>query len=371
MNGANASPHLRRKVRRKRRVIIDQRLRQLIPTIPALVAELFLLDQLMARNIELLEWAAIHVVISLVLFAWAKWIGRRIRRNQLAWYLFVATAGLGPIGPFAALATGLFLLAFHRDWFDFNAWYQSLFPTETRSRVTDLYESLLRRQRAQGGSKAGVESFADILSGSDSAKKRLAIGLLTRHFRPGFSLALKLALTDSDPSVRTQAATAVATIEGRFLARAQILQRKARERPKSFGRRYRLARHYDDYAFTGLLDTERERDNRIRALASYEEALKVKPRETGIWLAIGRLLVRERRYDAAASWFMVAEARGLLTPDMILWNLEALFRLGRYDKLREAIATHKDVFKTAKKLPPQVSDVIGLWTSGSLKREAA
>jgi tetratricopeptide (TPR) repeat protein len=363
--GANASPHLLGRVRRKRQVIIGQRLRQLLAAGPAMAAELVLLELLMSRSIDVIEWTLWHLGVSAVLFVWAKWIGRRVRRNQLAWYLFVATAGLGPIGPFAALATGILLLAFHRDWFDFNASYSSLFPTETRSRVTDLYESLLRRQRQQG--KAGVESFADILSGGDAAKKRLAIGLLTRHFRPGFAPALKLALTDADPSVRTQAATAVATIEGRFLARAQRLQRKVRERPKSFGRRQRLARHYDNYAFTGLLDPERERDNRLRALESYEEALKVKPREATIWLAIGRLLVRERRYDAAASWFTVAEARGLLTPDMILWNLEALFRLGRYDKLRSAIAEHKHSFETAAKLPVQLPDVIGLWTASAVK----
>jgi len=367
--GAKVPSRLRRRVRAKRWTIIAQRLWQLLPAMPALAVELFLLDELMSRDMDLVEWSLFHAALSVTLFVWAKWIGRRIRRNQLAWYLFVATAGLGPIGPFAALATGILLLVFHRDWFDFQAWYSSLFPAETRSRVTDLYESLMRRQRQQG--KAGVESFADILSGSDAAKKRLAIGLLTRHFRPGFAPALKLALTDVDPSVRTQAATAVATIEGRFLARAQQLQRRARERPKSFGARHRLARHYDDYAFTGLLDPERERDNRIRALESYEGALKVRPREAGIWTAIGRLLVREHRYDAAASWFTVAEARGLMTPDMVLWNLEALFRLGRYDKLRAAINQHRQLFESATKLPPQVPDVIGLWTASPAARRAA
>ena len=69
-----------------------------------------------------------------------------------------------------------------------------------------------------------------------------------------------------------------------------------------------------------------------------------------LWLAIGRLLVRERRYDAAASWFTVAEARGLLSADMVLWNLEALFKLGRYDKVRETFAQHGDLFRAGGKL---------------------
>lgn len=366
---AKPATRRRRRVESKREIIIGQRLRLLLPAPIVLAAEGAMLASLLNREIGAIEWLGLHLAVSLALLVWAKWIGRRIRRNQVAWYLFVTTAALGPLGPITAMTTGALLVVFHRDWFDFQAWYASLFPTETRSRVNDLYESLLRRQRSTAG--AAVESFADILSSGDAARKRLVIGLLTRHFRPGFAPALKLALTDTDPSVRTQAATAVATIEGGFLARAQVLHRKVRERPKSFKRREQLARHYDDYAFTGLLDPERERDNRIRALESYQEALKVRPRDPGLWLAIGRLLVRERRYDAAASWFTVAEARGLISADMLLWNLEALFKLGRYDKVRETFAQHGDLFRAGGKHPPQVPDVIRLWTTEPAAKGAA
>lgn len=364
----------RRRIARKRRIVIGQRLLLLLPAPFALVAEFYLLNLLMTYSVDLEEWAAGHALVTLLMIVWAKWIGRYVRRNQAAWYLAVATAGLGPLGPLTAIVTGGLLVAFHRDVFDFQAWYSSLFPEETRSRVNDLYEGLLRRQRAKTtGAKNGgaVESFADILAHGDPGRKRVAIGLLTRHFRPGFAPALKLALTDTDPSVRTQAATAVATIEGRFLARAQKLQRKVTDRPKSFGRRERLARHYDDYAFTGLLDAERERDNRIRALETFQEALKLRPRDAALWMAIGRLLVRERRYDAASNWFAVAEERGLLSADMVVWNLEALFKLGRYDKLREAIRRHRSLFETGDKVPPQIPAMIGLWTGVPFVRKEA
>ena len=366
-SGARSTPRRDRQVRPrprhvvKRWIIIGQRLRQLVAAPPALAIEGVAIYLLIDRTIDVSEWLLVHGLVSLCLLLWAKWIGRRLRRNQLAWFLFAATAGLGPAGPFTAIVTGLLLIVFHRDWFDFQAWYASLFPVETQSRVTQLYESLLRRQRQQRGT--GVESFADVLSGSDSAKKRLVIGLLTRHFRPGFAPALKQALTDTDPSVRTQAATAVATIEGRFLARAQELTRKVRERPRSFKRGQRLARHYDDYPFTGLLDAERERDNRIRALESYQAALAVQPREPTLWLAIGRILVREHRHAAAADWFGVAESRGLLTPDMTLWKLEALFQLGRYDRVRAAMNEHGHLFKPGGKHPPQLPGVMKLWAA--------
>lgn len=365
-SGPQARPRPRHVV--KRGLLIRQRLTQLGAALPALAAEGIAIYLLIDRTIDLLEWTIVHAVVTLCLFVWAKWIGRRIRRNQLAWFLFAATAGLGPAGPFTAIVTGLLLLVFHRDWFDFQAWYASLFPVETQSRVTQLYELLLRRQRQQRGT--GVESFADVLSGHDSAKKRLVIGLLTRHFRPGFAPALKQALTDTDPSVRTQAATAVATIEGRFLARVQYLNRKVRERPRSFKRRQQLARHYDDYAFTGLLDAERERDNRIRALEGYQEALAVRPREPALWLAIGRILVREHRHAAAAEWFAVAETRGLLSPDMMLWQMEALFQLGRYERVRTAMNEYRQRFKADGKHPPQLPGVLNLWASEPAATEA-
>ena len=366
----SARPRSRRRSRlaTKSRIVILQRLRQLAAAPPALAAEGAAIYLLLLRDIGLVEWMLVHGVVSFCLLLWAKWVGRRIRRNQLAWFLFTATAGLGPAGPFTAIVTGLLLIAFHRDIFDFQAWYASLFPVETQSRVTQLYDLLLRRQRQQSG--AGVESFADVLSGHDPAKKRLVIGLLTRHFRPGFAPALKQALIDTDPSVRTQAATAVATIEGRFLARAQELSRKVRERPRNFRRRQQLARHYDDYAFTGLLDPERERDNRIRALEGYQEALAVRPREPALWLAIGRILVRERRHVAAADWFAVAESRALLSPDMVLWQLEALFQLGRYDRVRAAMDEHRHLFQPGGKHPPQLPDVLALWATAPAATKA-
>ena len=67
----------------------------------------------------------------------------------------------------------------------------------------------------------------------------------------------------------------------------------------------------------------------------------------------------------------VAEARGLLTADMVLWNLEALFKLGRYDKLREAIAEHSHLFQAGGKHPPQVPDVLRLWGASPIRKAAA
>jgi hypothetical protein len=354
---AEASETTIGRVRRKRRVLISQRVIQLLPAPLALAGEGYLLRALLERELAIPEWLVLHGGVSLAVALWAKWIGRHIRRNQVAWFLAVTTAGLGPVGPATAIVVGLLLILFHRDWFDFQAWYASLFPADVKSRVTELYELLLRRRTAVGG---GVESFSDVLSGQDPVKKRLAISLLTRHFRPGFAPALKLALTDADASVRTQAATAISTIESRFLANAQSMARKLGKRPRSLRRRLAVARHYDDYAFTGLLDPERERDNRLKAMEAYQHVLEIRPRDHRSWLAIGRILVRERRYAAAVDWFETATGRGILNGAMLLWHVEALFKTGRYQRVRELLTEHRQLFAEGKH-PPQVPEMLRLW----------
>jgi len=346
-------------LRLRRRILFGQRFYQLRPVPIVLLAEGGLLHLVVAGRIGLIEWVLGHAVVSLLLLLWSRRTARRIRRSQLAWLLCVFTAATGLAGPVTALLVAAFLFAYHRDTFDFQAWYDSLFPSETASHVTQLYETLLRR-RVQGGA-AGVESFSDIMAAGDSAKKRLAIGLLVRHFRPVFAAALRAALVDGDPSVRTQAATAVATIEGRFLENAQRLAREAEARPNSFARRVALARHYDDYAFTGLLDSERERDNRQQALESYDLAMAIDPNDPGVWLAIGRLKVREGRFGEAIAWFEAAEAKHLMTADMALWQIDALFRAGRYADLRQVIAKHRPLLESGARQPPQVPEILKLW----------
>jgi len=346
-------------LRLRRRILVGQRLYQLRPVPLVLLAEGGLLYLAVAGRIGLVEWGLGHAAVSLLLLLWSRRTAQRIRRSQLAWLLCVFTAATGLAGPVVALLVAGFLSLYHRDTFDFQAWYDGLFPVDTDSHVTQLYESLLRR-RTQSGAN-GVESFSDIMAARDSTRKRLAIGLLMRHFRPVFAPALRVALTDSDPSVRTQAATAVAAIEGRFLANAQRLAREAEARPDSFARRFTLARHYDDYAFTGLLDSDRERDNRLQALDSYNAAMAIDPNEAGVWLAIGRLKVRERSYAEAIAWFEAAETKRLMNADMALWQLDALFRSGRYADLRRAIMRHRPLFEASARQPPQVPGILKLW----------
>jgi hypothetical protein len=346
-------------LRLRRKILVGQRLYQLRPVPLVLLAEGGLLYLAVVGRIGLVEWGLGHATVCLLLLFWCRRTAQRIRRSQLAWLLCVFTAATGLAGPAVALFAAGFLSVYHRDTFDFQAWYDSLFPVDTASHVTQLYETLLRR-RAQSGANA-VESFSDIMAAGNSARKRLAIGLLMRHFRPVFAPALRVALTDSDPSVRTQAATAVATIEGRFLENAQRLAREAEARPDSFARRFALARHYDDYAFTGLLDSDRERDNRLQALESYNAAMAIDPNEPGVWLAIGRLKVRERSYAEAIAWFEAAETKRLMTADMALWQIDALFRSGRYADLRRAIAHHRPLFEDKARQPPQVPGILNLW----------
>ena len=97
-----------------------------------------------------------------------------------------------------------------------------------------------------------------------------------------------------------------------------------------------LAKFYDDYAFTGVLDAELEKSNRERAIQTYKAYLQQDPNSAEAWIAIGRLLYRNKQWEEAADWFRHAMDRGWRVNTMILWYFECLFRLGQFKELRRA-----------------------------------
>ena len=100
---------------------------------------------------------------------------------------------------------------------------------------------------------------------------------MTERFDASFSPAFNKALNDRSNTIRVQAATAVAKIEKQFMNRLMRITEAAELYPNDIEIKLVMAEHYDDYAFTGILDNERERINRRRALKHYQEYLKECP----------------------------------------------------------------------------------------------
>ncbi|MGH7583690.1 MAG: tetratricopeptide repeat protein [Gemmatimonadales bacterium] len=305
---------------------------------------------------------AIHGAVVAVLAAWIytlRWHGAGLRIASL---LGITTAALGPLGPLGTLLTLGFYLWFRRGATPFDEWYFSLFPEPEVSPALELYRDIVlgRDDRA---SERSIASFTDILVYGSVAQKQALIGLLANHYRPAFAPALHAALSHEDPSIRVQAATAATIIENRYAAQAERLNAAVNARPQDLGARLELARFYDDYAFSGLLDAVRQHDNRIKTLELYKECSRLAPANAEIIGAIGRLYVRLG--DDESARVVMEKIQGTASPANLFWYLEVLFRLRRLDRLRDLMRLRRETLLDHVRRNPALADVVELWAPSS------
>lgn len=302
---------------------------------------------------------AAHLSILVALGFWIRWRARRGHDLRLAGLLMVTTPVLGPMGPFCTLVTAALHALFRRYATGFQEWYLSLFPESEVEPAQELYELIVSgRETAH---LAAGESFTDIMSVGSPTQKQAVIALVARHFRPAFTPALKAGLADADPSVRVQAATATARVEHEFNERWLTLDAAVHSNPDDVPTRHALARHLDDYAFCGLLDTNREAEIREKALDGYRRSLDLAPDDDEIRHDLGRLLLRCGHAQDAATTLEPLVDRA--TDRRILyWFAESLFRLGRFEDLRALPARRPDLLGRAEELPDTVRDVFALWS---------
>jgi hypothetical protein len=267
---------------------------------------------------------------------------------------------LGPIGPLGVMFTMLLHSWFRRHATPFDEWYESLFPEEIDEPSRRLYE-MLTRGLAVSASQENVTSFTDVLQYGSIEQKRAVISLLSRDFRPEFAPALQSALADANPAVRVQAATAAANIEGSFLERAIDLENEARRLPDDADVQMAVARHFDDYAFSGILDGDRRTENQRKAESFYRRSLELDPGREQASLGVGRILVRQNRLEEAATWFENGFANGFIGAGPVSWYMESAYQLGDYEKLRYAVAGFGEDILEHSGASERLKDVIRLW----------
>lgn len=310
----------------------------------ALVAGACAVPALIALNAQpaemhgfaLFQLLATAITGLLMLLAWRLgWLAADRPHGRIMWHLMLigAVAVLGMPGAVACLAGFLAYLGFARHSRPFQEWYHELFPEEQHDLAERLYDELARTAHRQG-QDAEVVPFVDVIRHGKTAQKRIAIGLMSRHFRPEFSAALRLALADSENSVRIQAATAIAGVENRFLER-MINLRQQLERRESKALLLDLARQYDRYAFCGLLDEDRERRNREDARRFFARYLELAPNDVEARVTYGRLLLKLGEREQAREWFSDTRARYGGTTRLDSWFMQTLYELRDFAALRD------------------------------------
>jgi polysaccharide biosynthesis protein PelE len=315
-------------------------------------------------------WAglAVHLVAAT---GTAIWIGRlRAASGDLRFplLLLATTVVLGPAGPAGMLLAVALQRWFARSATSFESWYASLFPEEPGNATPAGHERPATSDSAPD--ETSVIPFMDILSFGSRQQRESMIALITARFRPEFAPVLRRALNDSNNAIRVQAATAMTMVENSFLERSMDLTNAVRQSPGNPETLLALARHFDAYAFAGILDDQRERDNREKATQAYLKYLALKPDDLTAMAELGRILVRRGDYAEALAVLGRPIDDGTALPQIVLWYMESLYSLGRYDELRHLTQTCQPRLGAGDALPAEVGEVIKLWTAGDASVQA-
>jgi polysaccharide biosynthesis protein PelE len=312
-----------------------------------------------------LEVALGHVAICAALAVWLWTVAKRGRDLRLPWSLLGATATLGPLGAAGTTLCAALFAYFRRRTLGFEAWYAALFPEAKTEEARALFQEIVAGGDDDETAERSVASFVDVLAFGAFEQKQGMLALIAAYFRPGFAPALKAALAHNEPAIRVQAATAVAQIESRFLRRSLDLDKEMRRRPDDFALIFAAARHFDDYAFTGLLDSDRQNENRKRAMALYARALALRPEDAKVEVALGRLLVRVGRHVEAVAILARAEAAGRLPADGAIWLLECFYALRDFAALRAIAARIAPILEKSDVADTAVRDAAKFWAQGA------
>jgi pentatricopeptide repeat protein len=186
---------------------------------------------------------------------------------------------------------------------------------------------------------------------------------MTMNFHPKLAPAFMRALKDENNAIRVQAATAVAKIESDFMKTLARIEDARALRPNDEKLKLATARFYDDYAWTGLLDDEREMLNQKKAISTYKSFLQHEPGNEDATAAVGRLLFRGKQWDEAAKWFEQMIHRGVYAPGYVLWYLECLWNLGDYGRLRQVARQYSGDIRENETIPREVRDAVALWAA--------
>ncbi len=306
-----------------------------------------------------------HII---AIFAGFLYVTMAFNRNldvRMALLLAITVALTGPFGAAGSLLTLILNIIYNRYSQSFKEWFETIFPHKEISLPEEINENIISG-RDESSKKYSVIPFMDVMSVGSEAQKREALSKMTSMFHPSFASAINRALNDPNNAIRVQAATAITRIENSFLEKSITINKIAGLRPYDANIKLIQAKHYDDYAYTGILDSEREEANRAKALEYYQEYLKMKPDDSNVRLFIGRLLKRSGDFSSACEWFKKCLDEGFVTDVIVTWYIECLYELGRYSELRNVCSVYYSRLSEDERLSPSFIESIRIWTGDEI-----
>jgi len=316
--------------------------------------------------------AMVHALSFIVMLTYAEIKKIRRRDIRFAWLVVIFMPVMGPFAPSGILLSLFIHVISKNKALSFREWFESIFPRDDKSLAQTVYDHIVFG-RDPAPAHYSVTYLMDVIRLGSVAQKIEAIFKISRHFNASFAPILKLAVEDSHNMIRVQAATAIIKIRNEFFAQMLKLERLKKEWPNNPGIIFACARHYDNYAFSGLLDDAQETENRAAALHYYRQYVSGLHNDVVLMTqarqAIGRLLLRMGKLHDARVYFEEMKKEGFFTPDMAVWYSECLFYLREYAVLRTvAQQTEKEgAISDIVKFPENVRGAIQLWAASQVK----
>lgn len=348
-----------------------------------------LLMEYCALIMALDEWfmpaLALHFLSFVLLLTYAQHKTRYRKDDRFVWATTILLPVLGPVAAGGLLIALFWHFVSKEKSLTFREWRESIFPTEHKSIAQTVYERIAFG-REELGTNYSVTYLMDVIKLGSDEKKREAIFKISRYYDPSFAPILKRALEDPHNVIRVQAAAAMTKIKNAFFSQSLRLEKLREEWPEHIHVLLELAKHYDSYAFSGVLDEEQQEDNRRLALKYYREYIDRKTAEQkaseeqkkdihpdllAARKLYGRLLLRMGKTEEACANFELLREDGFKTPDINLWYSECLFNLNRFATLRQLADENREspLVKDALKYPDNIRGTVLLWAGP--KKEAS
>lgn len=330
--------------------------------IPIFCFEVFLLIQLMEGETDIYNFLLMHCFTTMMLFFLSGLCKYLNKDSRVPILMIFSTVLMGPLGAFGCILVILLEAFYQHTAMSFEEWYASLFPEELEKYSEKLFETL-QLIKDTGGDDAGLMPFMEILTFGTMQQKQMTIALMAKNYNPAFSFALKMATQDSQNAIRVQAASAIAMVENQFLNKAMNLEGELEKHAENKEILLHLGIHYDNYAFTGLLDEDRVNDCLHKSLAAYKAYLESNRDHLKAVLAVGRLLLKIKSAEESSQWYQAALMRGLDSVNLRFWYIESLYQLGNFKELRN----QAEIINTLQQneddeMTTTMKEIIKIWT---------
>ncbi len=183
-----------------------------------------------------------------------------------------------------------------------------------------------------------LESFADILNGTDLNLKRSVIEKLSEDDKKDNIRLLRKALKDQDPEIRFYASAGLKKIEENFQKYLMAIQKKLQSNPDSFENNLLLGNEYFRFARSGMLDRTTTNFYYEQSRKSLEKAVCLERDNEQSLLSLGKVYLQLEDYDAALDCLDKAHTCNPENWQILIWRCEVHYSARKYERIKNDCA---------------------------------